>query len=131
MDISIHTSGDKLRPEVLFLSTKLGYRQLREWVSNLTDKYVVQLKEYDTTAYPIFLKSCEIILLEETGGLLDISLDNESFLIKGDKKALDHLAEYFSFMSESAPNFHWHIDYFEGNQDVLETNISLVLQVIE
>ena len=130
MDVSINTSLDKLRPEVLFVATPNSYRLLSECVSQLNGRVDISLQKFDETFYPISLNNCVIILQGETNGLLDINIIDKEFFIKGDKKALDHLSYYFSFMADSALNFHWHIDYYEGNQDVLETNISLVLQVV-
>ena len=129
MDLSIRTSTDLLKPEVVFASTREGYKLLSEISIKENESVNIPLEESNRKVYTVSLENFIISFKAETTGLLDLSISGNSFLIKGDLKALEHLSDYFKFMSESENSFHWHIDYYEGNHDVLETNISLVLQV--
>ena len=130
MKLSIYTSEDTLRPEVLIIATQEAYKTLSKLTIKKNESVKIPLKNLPNDFYTITLENCLISYKENTQGLLDISINGKDFIIHGDAEALDHLIYYFGFMSEAESNYYWHIDYYDGNSDVLETNISLVLQTI-
>ncbi len=71
-----------------------------------------------------------ISLDESTGPRLTVTIDESKFTIAGTNESLALLGENVEFDEKTPDGYHFHMDYYEGNQELNETNCSLIFSCI-
>ena len=87
------------------------------------------LTKDESEFYPISLLKLKIKPLNESKNLITLSLGNDFLEIAGDRKAFENFAKTLINLSNSSSGIHFHIDFYEGNNIVDITNISLTLSL--
>lgn len=129
MDIklAINASDNLKIPELEMVSGKEGLLFLSEKLKSYTSELNLHLAIEDNRFYPKSIKKLTCRQISFSNGLLNLLWQDELFTIEGDELAVSNFAETLKNLAESETDYHFHIDYYEDNGIVSETNISLVL----
>jgi len=120
------------KPEVEIIGGKDGYLVLsKEMTLYDGPEIIFSLKEEKNNFYPESVTTLILRFTENSNGLTNLTLENKTFIISGDKLALTNLSETIYNLSNSEIGTHFHIDYYEDNGIVSETNIALVLMLTD
>ena len=120
--------------EISITGNKEAYIQISDEIKQLTSSTIFLFTEKESEFYKNKIDTLNCIIKESTNGLLDLSLEKNSLNISGDKVAFIKLSEILLSFSEFENtsydiNSHFHLDYFEGNEILSETSISLILEL--
>ncbi len=132
-NIRILCDGDWERPQVEVSGSWQALAGLGALLKRATAPVTVPLGEYSNTFYPVSVRALHIEPQTQSGGRLTVSVDQIAMVLKGDAEAFDKLGQSLEncFDRHSRPGHHFHLDYYEGNDLLNQTNCSLIFMCRE
>ena len=131
MPLSINITENKKMPEVELSANSDDFNFLSNYFLNseIEAQKDFNLITNKSKFYPITISIFRITYIENSNGLLTFKLGENYFEIVGNKKALAKFGRTLLNLSEIKYNHHFHIDYYEDNGILNETNISLTINL--
>ena len=136
INLSINSEESPGFIEVSITGNKEVYSNLSGELKILKTDTIFLLADKKSDFYKNSIETLYCKIKDNTNELLDLCLDKNSLIISGNKSAYLNLSETLFNLSECEKstyniNPHFHIDYYEGNGILSETNISLILELVE
>ncbi len=107
--------------------SKESFLFLSEKIRSFEPKFVLSLPITPNKFYPNPIETFICQYIDFSNGLINLSLEKKALAVEGDKLALSNFSETLVNLAKSQSGTHFHIEYFEGNQILSKTTISLVL----
>lgn len=136
INLAINSQEDLDYIEISIASNSETYLSLSKELKSLDSDKLFELEKRESKSYKNQVERLICKLKDNTNQLFDLTLERNCLIFSGDRLAFSNLSETLLNLSESEKsdspiNCHFHIDYYEGNGILNETNISLVLELVE
>lgn len=128
----IFINGNAEETQVEISGTILSLRTLGDILTQTTTKTTLNLQTRLDKFYPKKFESLQIIYQEDQTNRVSIQIKDSKFIIKGNSIALSILGDSLNnFFDKESKNFdHFHIDYYNENDVLNPTNISLIFMCL-
>lgn len=121
--------GDEKYPEIQVCGKATEIRELGEQLVEGTEKIVINSTEEDCDCYPVLLKGlkCNLDHFSSIPSLVKFKLVDNYLEITGGIEGLRKLGQScINVFSDAQVDEHMHLEYYEGNSLLEETNCSVV-----
>jgi len=128
----IFINGNAEETQVEISGTILSLTTLGDILTQTTTTTTLNLQTCSDKFYPRNFESLQIIYQEDQTNRVSVQIKGNKFIIKGNGIALRILGDSLNniFDKESKKYDHFHIDYYDGNEVLNPTNISLIFMCL-
>lgn len=129
--VHVHCDGDWESPEVSIHGSAKALEALGSLLNGLKEAITLETPGEKDEVYPVVVKSIVIEPVQSGNERITVTINKNEFKIVGTDKALEmlgaNLVGFDEFVDDGSINYHIHMDYYDENQNLNETNCSLII----
>ena len=127
-NIFIHFDGDVSKPEIQISGSWSALSEFGYFLNQLNCSQSINLKILQNEFYSRSIKYLDICFENNGNGLLTVTLHDQTLNIAGNYVAINKLADSLIdfFDEDSEIQDHFHLDFYEGNNILNETDCTLI-----
>ncbi|OSI06697.1 Uncharacterised protein [Neisseria animaloris] len=124
----IFINGNPENSQIEISGTVVSFNVLGDILNKITTMTSFKLQTFSNKFYPKKFEFLQLIYQDDETNRISIETEDDKLIIKGNSVAFNMLGDSLSnfFDEESKKDDHFHIDYYDGNDMLNPTNISLV-----